>query len=249
MRKFILAATCLIAVAATHVPLAATPIARLDLPWWKHRFEEKQARLHEGHVDLVYYGDSITQDWEHTGPQPWDDFKPIWDHFYGDRNAVNLGFKGDTTASLLWRIEHGEADGIAPKVAIVLIGANNFGRLHWSADDTVAGIDTIIAAIRQRLPRTKILLLSILPSERSPWITETTEQVNQVLASRYTGGDVSFMDVSHLFMANGHFDRTQFLDPQLTPPDPPLHPTAQAQGRMAAAMEPLLAKLMGDRPH
>jgi len=50
---------------------------------------------------------------------------------------VNLGFVGDTTASLLWRIDNGEATGIEPKVAVILIGANNLGHLHWSTDDTV----------------------------------------------------------------------------------------------------------------
>ncbi len=92
------------APAAARTILAATPISRLDLPWWKHRFEAKQHRLHDGPVKLVFYGDSITQDWEHGGPPAWDDFAPIWQHFYGGRDAVNLGFKGDTTASLLWRV-------------------------------------------------------------------------------------------------------------------------------------------------
>ncbi|MEO9189628.1 MAG: GDSL-type esterase/lipase family protein [Acetobacteraceae bacterium] len=240
------------APAAARTILAATPISRLDLPWWKHRFEAKQHRLHDGPVKLVFYGDSITQDWEHSGPPAWDDFVPIWQHFYGGRDAVNLGFKGDTTASLLWRVTHGEADGIAPKAAVILIGANNLGRLHWPADDTVAGIGAIIAALRQRLPHTRLLLLSVLPSERSDWATRTTQEINRDLASRYAGGreaNVTYLDVTGVFEHDGKVDRSAFLDPLLTPPDPPLHPTAQAQGRMAAAMEPALAALLGDAPH
>ncbi len=50
-------------------------------------------------------------------------------------------------------------------------------------------------------------------------------------------------------MRDGYADRADFLDPLLTPPQPPLHPTAQAQARMAAAMEPTLAKMLGDREH
>ena len=82
-----------------------------------------------------------------------------WQRFYGDRHAINLGFKGDTTASLLWRIQNGEVAGIAPKAAVVLIGANNLGRVHWSAEDTVTGINTIIAELHKRLPTIRILLL------------------------------------------------------------------------------------------
>lgn len=230
--------------------LAAVPISRMDLPWWRVRFDAKQAELHERNPALVFYGDSITQDWEHDGPQPWAEFAPIWQRFYADRNAVNLGFTGDTTASLLWRIEHGEASGIAPKVAVVLIGANNLGRLHWSASDTVLGIDTIIRQLRERLPHTKILLLGILPSDRSAWATETTAAVNQELASQFAHAtDVRFLDIGHVFLRDGKLDPTLYLDPREKPPEAPLHPTAQGQALMAATMEPTLAALMGDNIH
>ncbi len=240
------------APARARAVLAATPIARLDLPWWKQRFAVQQHRLHEGPVGLVFYGNSITQDWERKGPPGWADFAPVWQRFYGDRAAVNLGFTGDTTASLLWRIEHGEAEGIAPKAAVILIGANNMGRLHWPTEDTVAGITTIIGQLRQRLPRTRLLVLSVLPSERSEWVTQTTQAVNRDLAARYGAGrvpGVTYVDVTGVFLRDGGVDRTAFLDPLLTPPQAPLHPTAQAQARLAAAIEPTLAALLGDGEH
>lgn len=230
--------------------LAAIPISRMDLPWWHARFEAKQAELREKHPALVVLGDSITQNWERHGPQDWADYAPVWQRFYGDRNAVNLGFIGDTTSSLIWRLRNGETDGISPKVAVVLIGANNLGRLHWSAEDTVAGIDVIIGELRHRLPRTKVLLLGVLPSERTAWASETTVMINRALAARYAhGGDVTFLDVGHVLMRGGTLDRSLFYDPKLTPPEDPLHPTAQGMGLIAAAMEPTLATLMGDRNH
>jgi len=251
-RRLLLACLLLLPVAtapSARTILAATPISRLDLPWWRERHEAKLQELHRDRVDLVFLGDSITQDWERQGPPPWMDFQPVWQRFYGDRHAVNLGFVGDTTANLLWRIEHGEVDGIAPKVAVVLIGANNLGRVHWSAEDTLACIDTVLAALHRKLPGTKVLLLGILPSDRSPWATETTGSVNRVLAARYGhGGDVSFVDVGQVFMTSGRLDRDLFYDPRHTPPKPPLHPTAQGQERMAAAIEPTLAALLGERP-
>lgn len=231
--------------------LAAVPIGRMDLPWWRRRFAAKQAELRRGPVDLVFYGDSITQDWERAGPQPWADFRPIWQHYYGRRHAVNLGFIGDTTASLIWRIDHGEASGIAPKVAVVLIGANDMGRPHWSAAETTDGIETVVRLLRRHLPHTKILLLAVLPSVRSPWITRTTAAINRTLAATYGHGHVAgvtWLDLTGLFLRHGRVDPALFLDPRLTPPAPPLHPTAQTQARMAAAMEPVLARLLGDRP-
>ena len=90
------------------VILAATPISRMDLPWWRARHEAKLRELAETKPKLIFLGDSITQDWEQAGPPEWKDFVPIWQRFYGDRHAVNLGFSGDTTASLLWRIRNGD---------------------------------------------------------------------------------------------------------------------------------------------
>ncbi len=230
--------------------LAAVPISRMDLKWWRERHETKLEELRRLHPNLIFLGDSITQDWETDGPEPWRMFVPQWRRFYGDRNAVNLGFKGDTTASLLWRIRNGEVAGINPKVAVILIGANNLGRLHWSAADTVLGIDTIIAELRRRLPATRILLLGVLPSERSAWTTETTLTINQALAEKYAHDPVvTFLDVGNVFMRDGKLNRELFLDPLLRPPDPPLHPTAQGQALMSKAMEPVLAGLLGDKQH
>ena len=237
------------APAAPHTVLAATPISRMDLPWWRARHEAVLERVKSGGpVDLVWLGDSITQNWEKHGPPEWKDFAPVWQHFYGDRHALNLGFVGDTTASVLWRLDNGEVAGIAPKAVVLLIGANNLGRVHWGAEDTLAGIDAIVADLRRRLPEAKILLLGILPSVRSDWATETTLAVNKALATRYAHGPgVTFMDVSSLFMRDGKVDRDMFYDPKETPPDPPLHPTAQAQARIAETIEPTLSAMLGDK--
>ena len=247
----------LIGVAATlggadRVPVAATPLARQDTPWWRIRHQEKLAELRSRPVELIWLGDSITQDWEKQGPPEWQDFAPVWQRFYGDRHAVNLGFRGDNTSHLLWRMRNGELDGIHPRVAIVLIGANNLGRVHWSAPQTVAGIVAVVDELRSRLPDTRVLLLGILPSVRSKYVSRTANAVNRELGELYTSGgpgnNVAFMDLSRLFLRDGQVDRTLFYDDQLDPPDPPLHPTAQAQERMAEAIEPTLAAMLGDRP-
>ena len=252
-RRLALLAPALLLGGAERMPLAATPLSRMETPWWRARHLEKLAELRARRVDLVWLGDSITQSWESSGPPDWMDFAPAWQRLYGGRNAVNLGFKGDNTGHLLWRMANGELDGIQPKAAVVLIGANNMGRVRWSAPQTIAGIDAVIDDLRRRLPATKVLLLGVLPSVRSKWVTRTTEEVNRGLAARYGNGGgsggvpgVAYLDVGSLFMRDGQVDRTQFYDDLLTPPDPPLHPTAAAQARMAEAIEPTLAALLGE---
>ena len=237
---------------ADTVPLAAVPISRLDLPWWQARHAAKLAEARDRPVELVFLGDSITQDYEGAGPEPYRDFRAVWQRFYGDRHALNLGFSGDATSHLLWRIAHGEIDGIAPKAAVVLIGANNLGRLHWSAADTVRGIEMLVADVHRRLPRTKILLLGVLPSDRGTWVLQTTAAINATLAARYGAGAVpsmSYFDASPLFLKGGAVDRSLFLDPQQTPPRPALHPSPEGMAKLAAAIEPMLCAMLGDCMH
>ncbi len=52
-------------------------------------------------VDLLFLGDSITQGWEGAG-------KATWDEYYAGRNALNLGYCGDRTQHLIWRLLNGE---------------------------------------------------------------------------------------------------------------------------------------------
>jgi lysophospholipase L1-like esterase len=249
--------------AARQVNLAAAPIGRTGLPWWRTRFERSLARVREGHVGLVWLGDSITQNWELTGPQPYADYRPVWDHFYGDRQAANMGFRGDTTASVIWRLDHGEVDGIQPSAVIMLIGANNFGHTHWDADETRDGIEAIIHILRRKLPETQILLLGVLPSERSAWITENTQKLNAMLQRTYHDrSHVTFLNLGSLFYKDGRIDRSLYLDPHealqasnhtglttATVSSIALHPDAQGMALIANAIEPTLHRLMNDRDH
>ena len=241
-------------IPASHAAIrnvAVLPISRLAEPWWRQRFGEKQRELHQGPVNLLWLGDSITQNWERDGPQPWARFAPAWRRFYGDRHAVNLGFKGDSTCHLLWRLRHGELDGVAPRGVILLIGANNFGHIHTDAAQTEAGITAVLDEIHRRLPRTHILLLGVLPSIRSSWVTENTARLDAGLCRSIELGRpyLTYQDVGALMMREGRVNADAFLDPHLTPPDPPLHPTAQTEAAIAAAIEPEVANMLGDHIH
>lgn len=255
-RRAVLAAAALappLVARAERLPAAARPLSRADLPWWRDRHAAKLLEKRQrGRIDLVFLGDSITEQYEQAGPPAFLDYLPVWQRFYGDRRALNLGFKGDATSHLLWRVEQGEIADITPRVAVVLIGANNFGHLHWSAEATVLGIEAVVAATRARLSETQIVVLSILPSDRGPWVTANAARTNQAVAERYgTGGAAGtrFLDVSGIFMRDGGIDRSLYADPRLPRPAPALHPDATGQARMAAALEPTLAMLMGDREH
>lgn len=249
-RRLLLASLGLVAAGPARVPLAATPLSRADAKWWAERHAAKLRELRAGRVDLLWIGDSITQDWERASTQEAQNFAPVWQRFYGGRHAVNLGFKGDATAHLLWRLRNGQLGGIAPKAAVLLIGANNFGRLRWSVADSLLGHDACVAEIRRRVPGAKLLVLSVLPSDRGDWTTQATRGMNAGLAERYAGGKaagVSYVDATKLFEINGTIDRSQYYDMLLRPPEASIHPTAQAHARLAALIEPTVAAMLGDR--
>jgi len=242
-----------IALAASPVaaaPLAAVPIDRLQTKWWRLKHEAKLREKQAGPVDLVFLDESITENYEQSGAPAIADFRPVWQRFYGDRRALNLGFKGDATSHLLWRMLNGEIDGISPKAAVILIGANNLGRAHWPTADNAAGIAAVVATARQKLPKTQLLLLGILPSVRNAWASQTTTEVNAALAKRYGAGReamVTYRDVGHVLERGGRADPALFYDPNLSPPEPPLHPSPEGMARVAAAIEADLAAMLGDR--
>lgn len=245
------AGMCGLAGAAEPRNIAVVPLSRMDQPWWRTRFAEKQSELRRGPVDLLWLGDSITQNWEVDGPQPWRRFAPIWQRFYGDRHAVNLGFKGDSTCHLLWRLQHGELDGIAPRGAVLLIGANNFGHVHTNANQTLQGIMAVLDEVHAKLPQTRVLVIGVLPSIRSSWVTENTLQLDAALGRSLPGSRpfASYVDLASLFLRDHEVDPDRFLDPHLSPPDPPLHPSAQTEEQMAIAIEPSVSRMLGDRLH
>jgi len=227
---------------------ATLAIARPEFPWWLERHQQKLRELARAKPRLIFIGDSIIHDFEFGSPYPQYDFLSLWQRYYGDRAAVNLGFNGDSTANVLWRLANGEMAGIAPAVAVLLIGTNNTIQ-GQTAEQVQAGIDAVIATLRSGLPATRVLVVGILPSGVSPLKSATDGAVNAYLAEKYaTSRDVTFVDASFGFLKDGQVDIGLFMDPRNTPPGPAIHPDAFAQARLVTAIEPTLARLLGDQP-
>ncbi|HBK45570.1 MAG TPA: acetylhydrolase [Xanthomonadaceae bacterium] len=237
------------ALAAHDSPVSVVPADRLDQPWWaqRHRDVLEQVRAHPD-APLLLIGDSITHNYEKSDP-PDEDFLPTWRTFYGARDALNLGFSGDGTQHVLWRLANGEVDGLHPKVAVVLVGTNNTGWLEQSAEQTQLGIDAVVAALEQKLPDARILLLGLLPSDLSAQKSARDAEVNRYLAERY--GDnprVTYLDVGPVFVREGRLDTARFYDTRFTPAAGALHPDTLGQRWLAEAIEPTLARLLGEAP-
>ncbi len=206
--------------------------------WWMPRHEQKlaEAKTLKGKVDLLFIGDSITHGWESGG-------KAVWDEFYSHRKPFNIGFSGDRTEHVLWRFQHGEIDGLTPKVAVVMIGTNNTGHRQDKAEDTSAGVAAILDELKQRSPATKVLLLAIFPrgDKSTDKLRLLNDQINERIKKLADNQRVFFLDLSRTFLENGG------TLPRVVMPDV-LHPNGDGYRLWAQAMEPTLTKLLGETP-
>lgn len=205
--------------------------------WWMPRHEQKlaEAKKLKGQVDLLFIGDSITHGWETGG-------KTVWDEYYAHRRPFNIGFSGDRTEHVLWRFQHGEVDGLRPKVAVVMIGTNNTGHRQDKAEETSAGVAAILDELKQRMPDTKVLLLAIFPRGDKPTdkLRLLNDQINERLKALSDNERVFFLSLDSVFLEN---DGTL---PRVVMPDV-LHPNSDGYRLWARAMEPTLKRLMGEK--
>ena len=190
------------------------------------------ARGKAGPIGVLFLGDSITDFWTRA-PQTWKEH-------YGAMQPANFGVSGDRTEHVLWRIDHGELDGIHPKVVVLLIGTNNSG-------DTVAhvtaGTDKVVSEIRHKLPDAKLLLLAIFPRGATPTAAGVAAtrakltKVNQSLAKLDDGTRIRYLDIGDKFLApDGSIPKDVMSDG--------LHPTPKGYQIWTDAMQPLLDEMM-----
>ncbi len=227
------------AAAAAGVHSALAPADRLGEAWWKERFEAANARIARGDVGLIFLGDSITQGWEAEGAA-------VWKEFYEKRKALNLGFSGDRTQHVLWRLErHGlEAlakGGAAPGLVVLMIGTNNSNGTDNTAVEIAEGIVAIVKKLRTTLPGTKVLVLAVFPRGEKPGPQREKNAQASALASKVADGKlVHHLDIGPQFLeADGTLSK-------LVMPDL-LHLSADGYGIWAEAIEPKVKELLGEK--
>lgn len=200
--------------------------------WWEPRHEEKLELAKGADFELVMLGDSITHGWEDAGSE-------VWQQYYADRKAFNLGFSGDRTEHVLWRLQNGAVDGMQPKLVVIMIGTNNTGHSMDPAVHTADGIAQIVGELREHLPTTKILLLGIFPRHQSPYndMRLRNNEINRLLSKMADGEVVHYLDINDAFLND---DGTL---PLYIMPDQ-LHPNATGYALWAEAMEPTIRVLL-----
>ncbi|WP_223144983.1 platelet-activating factor acetylhydrolase IB subunit [Teredinibacter waterburyi] len=200
--------------------------------WWEPRHNEKLALAASANVDIVMLGDSITHFWETDGAD-------VWQEYYADKNAFNLGFSGDRTEHVLWRLEHGAVAEISPKLVVLMIGTNNTGHRMDPAAYTAIGVSAIVTELRERLPESKILLLGIFPRAYSPYneMRLRNVEINKKISDLDDAKNIFYLDIGNIFLAADGTIRADLM------PDY-LHPNAEGYALWAAAMQPAIERLL-----
>jgi len=207
-----------------------------EYPWmsvavWTQKHENFLKRAKEGKMDLLFLGDSITEGWGNNA---------VWQKTYAPLNAANFGIGGDTTENVLWRILNGEIDGVSPKVAVLMIGTNNFGLEGHQPPDVAKGITTIVQTLRKKLPATKVLLLGIFPRDEKPNTDarKKIQKVNEQIAGLDDRKNVRFLDIGAKF-TNADGSISKEIMPDF------LHLSEKGYQIWADAIDPLLKQLLG----
>lgn len=187
-------------------------------------------------VDILLLGDSITQ-----ASTRGDTGAPLKEAFKG-LVVVNQGVKGDLTQNTLWGISSGEIDGLTPELTILMIGTNNTTGAY-KPEETAGGVRAILEEIKKRLPKSKILLLSVLPrAERGPHKLYSTAnmKVNEIIKNYADDQTVFYLDLTPGFLDQDGNQKTDLYARDL------LHLRKAGYQVWMDLMEPMVKKLLAD---
>jgi lysophospholipase L1-like esterase len=194
----------------------------------------------QGRIDAYFIGDSIVRRW---GALDYPELLANWNQNFHGWNAGNFGWGADRTQNILWRLEHGELDGVNPKVIVVLAGTNNVGkepRDEATIAEIARGVKAIVDVCRQKAPDATIILTAIFPRNDNMAVMPTIVGINKLLASLADGKRVRFLDVNdRLADSNG-----VLVEGVLNERDK-LHPTLKGYQIWADALKPIFRDLLG----
>lgn len=206
---------------STKVNTAVVPAPRLEADvynWWT-RHAEVLAAGPKLAPEIVLIGDSITHFWggrpganRVNGPRAWAET-------FGARRVLNLGFGWDRTQNVLWRLDHGEFDGLQPRLVVLNIGTNNFAATANARANKPAEVAAGIRAIRERIrrlsPNTHVLVMGVLPRGHAPRdrFRAPIAKLNALLAREFAQDPgTTFLDIGSRFL-----DAQGRLAPELMP--------------------------------
>lgn len=177
--------------------------------WWPARAAQKRraiARL-SGRVDVVFVGDSITHYFGDDNGRG----QKVWREMEKEFSLLDLGYSGQRTENMIWRMTHGELDGYEAKAVTVLAGTNN----RNPPADIARGIRRLVEVIRERQPKAKVFLMAVFPRGEKPDDPNRVRlaEVNRLIRRIADGTDVIWCDIgARMLSSDGTLSRETCYD-------------------------------------
>lgn len=214
------------------IPTTPVPGYYKDYPKaWMVVHENNVSRAKQGGVEVLFLGDSITQGWSHA--------PDVFSKAFGHYKTANFGIGGDKTGNVLWRIDHGEVDGLSPRLVVLMIGVNNLWSGANNAFEIAGGIRAVIDGLRQKLPSTRVLLLGVLPTgEKADNPCRLIIQAINAELAAFKGVDqIHYLDVGAIFLQKDGSISKEIMNDYL-------HPTPKGYEILANVIGPVISEMM-----
>lgn len=187
---------------------AVVPTPKLEqdgYDWWSRHADVLRVK-DALNPEIVLIGDSITHFWGGQPVAKQVNGPKAFASVFGPYRVLNLGFGWDRTQNVLWRLDHGELDGLHPRAVVIHIGTNNTSRTAAARDNTPAeivdGIAAICERVRAKVPGVKIILMQVFPREQKPDHPrrKTIAQINQLLVTYAATNHLDLIDLAPKFL-------------------------------------------------
>ncbi|MFO1505115.1 MAG: GDSL-type esterase/lipase family protein [Steroidobacteraceae bacterium] len=220
-------------------PVANTAVIPFLSPQFQAKHDANLAVARQGDAELLFMGDSITDFWRNEqGPYAG---KAVFDKYFGKWKVANFGIAGDTTQGVLYRLQHGEGQGIKPRAIMLMIGTNNTARN--SAAEIAEGVGAVVLELQKDFPEARLLLLGIFPRGRpNDPVRATIADINRSIARLDDGRRVFYRDIGAGFLDESGVIATDIMSDGL-------HPTSKGYEIWAqAVIAPITALMEGRTP-
>jgi len=209
---------------------AIVPVPKLenDSYNWFDRHAEVLKIKNQVNPEIIMLGNYITHFWggdyrtlRHNDgtPRSPSNGPQSWASVFAKHKVLNLSFGWDRTQNVLWRLDHGEIDGLHPKAVIIEFGTNNTSQTGNArantAPEIVEGISAIIGRVRSKIPHAKIVLMAIFPREEDPKSAkrEQVNDINVLLKDFAQKNNITLVDIGpSLLDKDGRFPPGTMID-------------------------------------
>jgi lysophospholipase L1-like esterase len=226
----------------SNTAIVPAPNAERDSYNWLERHAAVLRSKREGDPGIVLIGDSITHFWGGEPAAKTANGPKAYAALFAPYRVLNLGFGWDRTQNVLWRLDHGELDGLHPRAVVINIGTNNTSQTAAARANTpaeiVAGIAAICERVRSKAPSARIILTQVFPREESAAhpTRRTIGEINRLLVEFASQHQLDVIDPGARMLAPGGTLPRSLL------PDS-CHPNEAGYQLWADALRPLLPQV------